>query len=126
MARLLRRAGCLLLTVLFAAAFRPGAEAGFVPRDGERPVRKIHTVEEAKALPDDTLVSLWGYVTDYIRPKQYTFRDETGSVTAEIDDDEWRGLTIGPEDRVEIYGEVDRDLLSVEIEVWRIQKLDVQ
>jgi uncharacterized protein (TIGR00156 family) len=114
-----------LLAALFAAAFKFGAEAAFAPPYEERPVRKIHTVEEAKALPDDARVTLRGHVVDQVRPKHYTFRDGTGSITAEIDDDEWRGLTVGPADRVEIYGEVDRDLLSTEIDVEYIRKLDV-
>jgi uncharacterized protein (TIGR00156 family) len=123
MAKLLRKAEKVLLLALIAGVgFR--AEAAFVPHSGKRPVERIHTVEEVKTLPDDAPVVLQGYILNHIRSDHYTFQDDSGSITVEIDDDEWRELIVSPSDKVEIRGEVDRDLLTMEVEVEYIRKLE--
>ncbi|MDR2137497.1 MAG: NirD/YgiW/YdeI family stress tolerance protein [Synergistaceae bacterium] len=125
MAKLLRRVErALLLALALMMGVGFGAEAAFVPNRGERPMEKVNTVEETKTLPDDAHVVLQGYIVDHVRSDHYTFEDDTGSVTVEIDDDEWRGLIVSPADRVEIRGEVDRDLLTMEVEVEYIRKLE--
>ena len=48
----------------------------------------------------------------------------TGSVNIEIDEDEWNGLEVGPEDTVEIRGEVDKGWTTLEIDVDRISKVN--
>lgn len=123
MANLLRGKIFLLLLALCLST-TCGAEAAFVPDSKGSPAGKITTVEEAKTLPDDTPVVLRGYIVQHVRSDHYTFQDDTGSITVEIDDDEWNGVIVGPADRVEIHGEVDRDLMSLEIEVEYIRKLD--
>jgi uncharacterized protein (TIGR00156 family) len=123
MAKLWRLAERTLLLAL-AAGVGFGAEAAFVPNEGQQPAERINTVEETKALPDDTHVILQGYIVNHVRSDHYTFQDDTGSVTVEIDDEEWRGLIVSPGDRVEIRGEVDRDFLTMEIEVEYIRKLE--
>jgi uncharacterized protein (TIGR00156 family) len=129
MVKLLRAAKKILLleVLLFALAVSVGfgAEAAAVPDSGRRSAGRVHRVAEVIELPDDTRVVLQGYLLDdRIRSDHYTFRDDTGSITVEIDDHEWRGLTVTPADKVEIRGEVDRDLLTIEVEVDYIRKLE--
>lgn len=38
----------------------------------------------------------------------------------EIDDDAWQGRTVGPETKIRIDGEVDRDATSVTVDVERL------
>jgi uncharacterized protein (TIGR00156 family) len=124
MVKLLRKAEKILLFALAVSAGF-GAEAAFVPDSGRRPAGRVHTVGEVMKLPDDTRVVLRGHIlNDHIRSDHYTFQDGTGSITVEIDDSEWRGLTISPADKVEVRGEVDRDLLTIEVEVDYIRKLE--
>lgn len=80
------------------------------------------TVAEALDLGDDAWVTLTGRIEKRLGHERYQFSDATGTVVLDIDDDEWRGLTVGPEDVVEIQGEVDRHYLKKEIEVERIIK----
>ncbi|HEE1278117.1 TPA: NirD/YgiW/YdeI family stress tolerance protein, partial [Klebsiella pneumoniae] len=40
-----------------------------------------------------------------------------------IDHKRWNGVTVGPQDTVEIQGEVDKDWNSVEIDVKQIRKI---
>jgi uncharacterized protein (TIGR00156 family) len=123
MAKLWRRAERILLSVL-AIGVGFEAEAAFVPNGGKQAAERINTVEETKMLADDAHVVLQGYIANHVRSDHYTFRDDTGSIVVEIDDDEWRGLIVGPGDKVEIRGEVDRDFPTMEVEVEYIRKLE--
>lgn len=89
---------------------------GFTGPDNRRLVTAIEIAE----LPDDENVHLVGYIVESIGDENYMFRDDTGTVVVEIDDDEWNGLEVSPEVRVEISGEVDRERDRVEIDVERI------
>ncbi len=80
------------------------------------------TVAEAKKLGDDTPVVLIGKLEKSLGGEKYLFTDNTGSVTVEIDNDDWRGLTVNDKDTVEIRGEVDKDFMNFEIDVDSIAK----
>jgi uncharacterized protein (TIGR00156 family) len=86
--------------------------------------RRLVTVAELATLPDDTPVRLVGYVVESVGAESYTFRDGSGTVVVEIDDDDWNGLDIRPEIRVEVAGEVDRDGDRTEVEVDTIRAAD--
>jgi len=92
---------------------------GFSGPDGTPKV----TVAEALKMRDDSKVTLTGKIVKKLGPEKYEFSDGSGSITIEIDDDDWRGLTVGPEDTVVIHGEVDRDFQGREIDVDSIKKL---
>jgi uncharacterized protein (TIGR00156 family) len=80
------------------------------------------TVSAALALPDDALVTLHGTISAAKGYEHYTFTDATGSISVDIDHDDWyyAGLAVG--DTVTIYGEVDREYGYVEIDAERIVK----
>lgn len=86
------------------------------------------TVSEAKKLPNETLVLLNGYVVQDLGDKEYIFRDSTGEIIIEVDDPKVRQelLSIGKNDRIEIYGEIDIDSkkTKIEIEVESIRKIN--
>ena len=112
----------LACAVLFVNSAR--GEAGYVPASDSSWARRVSTVEEAKTMRDDAWVVLHGHIESHIRSDYYVFRDDTGSITVEIDDDEWHGQTVGPQDRVEIAGEVDIDFGSIKIEVEHLRKIE--
>ena len=80
------------------------------------------TVAEVLKLGDDKPVILVGKIEKSLGNEKYTFTDNTGSVTVEIDDEEWRGLTLNENDIVEIKGEIDKDFTSFEVDVDSITK----
>lgn len=80
------------------------------------------TVQQAQSMRDDTRVHLQGKIVQNLGDEKYLFRDNTGTIRVEIDDEDWNGQTVGPEDLVDIYGKVDKDWNSVEIEVKRVVK----
>jgi uncharacterized protein (TIGR00156 family) len=109
----------------FLAALPACAQGGFVDNAGRSAVSGATTVEEAKKLRDDTPIQLQGQIVRALGDEKYVFRDSSGEIVVEIDDDAWRGVTIGPDDRVEIRGEIDKDIpgFPVEIEVDAVKKL---
>ncbi|MDO4709241.1 MAG: NirD/YgiW/YdeI family stress tolerance protein [Pseudomonadota bacterium] len=83
----------------------------------------VTTVANARRLRDDTKVLLQGQIVSHKYGDIYLFQDASGSVDVDIDDEDWHGQQIGPNDRVEIRGEVDRGVRSFKIDVDSIRKL---
>ena len=79
------------------------------------------TVKHALTLKDDSHVQLKGYVVKAIGDE---FRDQTGSITVDIDDELWGGKAISAKTPVTIIGEVDIDYKPakrVEIDVDQVK-----
>ena len=113
----------LLLTaaaVVFSTpAMARNSDGGFVDVN-------VITVEEAKNMNDDAYVILQGYIPDRNGDEKYVFQDKTGSITVEIDDDDWDGVDVSPADLVEIQGKIDKGWTAVEIDVDTISKVAPQ
>jgi len=84
------------------------------------------TVEEAKELKDDTKVLLKGYIIEKLDKEMFLFRDNTGDIDLEIEDDVWKDRTLAPDSTVLVHGEINRDKDMVRIEVDEIADLDVE
>ena len=95
----------------------PGQAGGYTG-----PGPEFVTVEQAKGMKDDAHVALKGYIIQRLGGDKYLFKDKTGDITLEISERRWAGQQIGAEDLVEIYGEIDKDWLDLEVEVKRIVK----
>jgi uncharacterized protein (TIGR00156 family) len=79
-------------------------------------------VDEVKTMPHDADVVMEGKIESYLGNEKYLFNDGSGTITLEVDNDVWKGLEVGPNDAVIIYGEVDKKFQRLEIEVERIEK----
>ncbi|MBQ8871000.1 MAG: YgiW/YdeI family stress tolerance OB fold protein [Alphaproteobacteria bacterium] len=107
---------------VLALSFANSVMAGFdgtIQNSGgfKGPEPSVNTVAEALKMSDDMAVVLEGKIEKSLGNEEYLFTDSTGSVTVEIDDDNWRGVTVTPEDTVVIKGEVEKDMFKTEIEV---------
>ena len=69
-------------------------------------------------------VTLTGHIVTHLRDEYYTFRDASGEVRVEIDDDLWRGRKVGPETRVRVMGEVERSIKGRYVDVKTLDILD--
>ncbi len=81
----------------------------------------IYDVVSALNASDDTQVELTGHIVFSISQDYYIFRDTTGDIKIEIDDELWRGNIVTPETLVIILGEVDKDWSEVTIDADSIQ-----
>ncbi|MDR2718132.1 MAG: NirD/YgiW/YdeI family stress tolerance protein [Treponema sp.] len=83
-----------------------------------------YTIDDTRNLPNDSWVVLTGNIV-YSLPSRhdYTFRDSSGEITIDIGSKEWRGLSVGVSDKVEISGEVKIHKGQVSIKVHAIRKI---
>ena len=85
---------------------------------------QVTTVKQALGMKDDSNVQLKGYVVKAVGDEKYQFRDSTGSITVEVDDELWQGKPISAKTPVTIIGEVDIDYKPakrVEIDVEQLR-----
>jgi len=68
---------------------------------------------------DDKNFTMEGNLTGQLRRNIYTFKDETGSMYVEIDD--FRGVDVGPEDKIRLSGEADYDDGELFLDVYRLE-----
>ena len=127
------KTGLILLTSVFAlclgdVAFSKKHSGGFrESRDSQVETFDIITVEQAKNSKDDTFVVLQGYIDKSLGEEKYLFRDTTGTIKLEIDDDKFRGLVVYPDDFVQVSGEVDKNWWSeTKVDVKDISKKSVE
>lgn len=118
----------MLLTALAAASCIALSSEGYAKQNNgggfTGPSVEIITVEQAKGMSDDTFVVLQGNIKQNIGDELYVFTDSSGSINIEIDDDDWNGVSVGPDDLVEIRGEIDKGWTSIEIDVDQVRKID--
>lgn len=82
------------------------------------------SVKQALTMKDDAPVMLKGQVVKSLGDEKYQFRDATGTITVDIDDELWQGRAISPTTIVTLIGEVDIDRIPtkrVEIDVDSVQ-----
>ena len=99
-----------------AVAFSGSALAAF-----QGPGIAPSTVAEALKMSDDTPVVLNGQIEKSLGNEKYQFKDATGTVVVEIDDEDWRGVDVRPENMVTIKGEIDKDMFTTEIDVDSVE-----
>ncbi|MGJ7543926.1 YgiW/YdeI family stress tolerance OB fold protein [Variovorax sp. LT1R16] len=73
---------------------------------------------------DDQHARLQGRIVSHDGGKNYTFADDSGRMTVEISAKRFPpGQPIGAEQRVELTGEIDKDLRKMEFEVEQVRLL---
>lgn len=118
----------ILAVFLSAPAFvladeTPGYKPAPDPKAGYTGPTASQTVKQVLEMRDDAPVVMEGKIIRFLGGEKYEFVDKTGSVTIEIDDDyTWEGQSVGPDDTVIIYGEVDRDFKDFKVDVDRVIK----
>ncbi|MCI6565261.1 NirD/YgiW/YdeI family stress tolerance protein [Campylobacter sp.] len=122
----------LLSSVLVLSLFGAGFQDVKTPANQENyggftgpQAQGANTVAGALKARDDTMVTLKGNIIRQVAHEKYEFKDSTGVMIVEIDDDKWNGLSVGPNDVVEIYGEVDSEIYRKnEVDVKFIKKVN--
>jgi len=97
--------------------YTPSDKGGYTGESGA----EIVTVLDAKKLGNSVYVRLKGKIASKLGNETYLFKDNTGTVKIEIDDDNWNGIKAGPKDTVIIEGELEREQGGVIVEVDKIE-----
>ena len=106
---------CSILTIASIAQAKKHSSGGFTG-----PGVEIISVSEALGKSDDAYVVLKGNIKQSLGDDIYVFTDQTGTINIEIDEDDWNGLNISPEDIIIIKGEIDKGWNSIEVDVDEI------
>ncbi|WP_419843662.1 NirD/YgiW/YdeI family stress tolerance protein [Actinobacillus pleuropneumoniae] len=72
---------------------------------------------------DRSFVQLEGSISKQVNDTEYTFVDSTGQIKIEVPPSLWRGLSVGPQDKVRIDGILDKQWEQPEIKVKNITRL---
>lgn len=109
----------LVGTTLSVAAAEQNNKGGFQNNNQD----KIITVTEIAELKDGDYVVMQGNILEKTGEETYNFKDNTGTMLIEIDDDNWAGITVTPNDIVIIEGEIDKNLVEptiIEVDTVRM------
>ncbi|MBT8767806.1 NirD/YgiW/YdeI family stress tolerance protein [Metapseudomonas boanensis] len=103
----------LFSTAVLASSYTgPGAAA------------QISTVAAALEAADDAPVVLQGQIVRRLKGDIYEFKDVSGTIKVEIDDEDWPPQAIDDKATVKLTGEVDRDLMGREVDVEFVERVN--
>ena len=80
-------------------------------------ISNVATVKSVAEMKDDSKVKLEGYIIKKLGSEHFLFKDATGRIEIEIDDEDLGKIMIKPEIKIRIIGEVDKDSASTTIDV---------
>lgn len=103
---------CLLLSAATFAQFT-----------GPSATDRVSTVEQAQNAPINTYVTVTGNIVVHLGQDYYSFRDATGDIRVEIERSVWRSRDIGPDTKVRLLAEVDRNISGTTY-LW-VESLDI-
>jgi len=89
-----------------------GQQVGFaVPNGFTGGIMHVTVAQMVSTFPDKTPAIVRGYIIGHLGGDRYMFRDATGNgeVVIKIKNDRWWGLSVGPNDLVELGGELKRE-----------------
>ena len=82
------------------------------------------TVAEALQKADNTAVELTGKIEKSLGDEKYQFSDESGKTVVEIDNEDFRGVSVNENDTVKLRGEVDKEFMEAPtIDVDTVEKV---
>ena len=111
-----------LIALALAAGLTAGAaQAAYTGPSAGPTLEKVQVILDDGI--DDQGFRVTGFIMKKVGDERYIFQDETGSITAEIDDDLFMNVQVNEKTKVELQGEIDRDLIGapkIDVEILRI------
>ncbi|WP_114785568.1 NirD/YgiW/YdeI family stress tolerance protein [Vibrio tetraodonis] len=105
---------------VFAQGFTGNSTGNVASQGFNGPHQGINTIKQVLAagfFSDDMPVTLIGYIKASLGGDMYLFTDGTGEVTVEIDHDKWFGQSVTPKNKVQLSGEIDKNIVGVKVDV---------
>ena len=81
------------------------------------------SVINALKMNNNSYVTVEGNIIKQVSDDKYIFKDLTGSMTVEIDTDKWNGMTVKPQDKLELSGEIEKKMSSVILDVDTVKNV---
>ena len=111
----------ILLSLLLAAAMASPASAAF---DGPGAAPVVKNSASVASAPKDSPAQLGGNIVRQVKDELYIFKDASGEVLVEIDDDLMANRNITPDNKVRLRGDVDREDGKPTVEVDMLEILN--
>lgn len=111
----------IILSLLLVGAMAVPANAAF-EGPGAAPV--VKSSASVASAPKDSPVQLEGNIVRQVKGDRYIFKDSSGEVLVEIDDDLMANRNITPDTKVRLRGEVDRKKGKNSVEVDMLEVLN--
>ena len=111
------------LGVVFGAV---AVNAGTMQNSDASSDKPISHVSAVQNMPEDTMVYIQGYLIQNLGNEMYTFQDDSGTITVEIDGDLLAPTAATPNALVWIAAEVNKDGNVTSLEAEEIQFLPTQ
>lgn len=86
---------------------------------------ELSTTVEVSQMEDDTRVMLEGFIGQQAGDDNYIFKDDTGKITIQVEEDTWRGQNVNEDIKVRIVGDYEREVNSEKIEVEWLEIVDL-
>lgn len=77
----------------------------------------VVSVKQALSARDDSYVTVEGNIMRQVDDDEYLFGDASGQIRVEIDNHVWRGQNVTAQDKLRLYGEIDREWHKTELKV---------
>lgn len=81
------------------------------------------SISEALKMNHNSYVTVQGSIEKRLTSDEYLFKDSTGSITVEIDDDKWMGQAVTINDKLELKGEIEKKFNTTKLDVDSVKKL---
>ncbi|MFJ7311547.1 YgiW/YdeI family stress tolerance OB fold protein [Pseudomonas sp. NPDC098747] len=112
----------LLALMIFPLVVTPAfANGGYSGPSATKPVTTAAAASEAS---DDEKVVLQGRIVKQLQNDLYEFKDATGTITVDIDDELWPMVAISEHNQVRLRGEVDREVFERQIDVDSVELIN--
>ena len=83
-----------------------------------------YSIAEALKQADDSYVTVEGHIVKRLSSDKYLFKDASGSMTVEIDNDKWGNIDVSEADTLELSGEIEKKFNMVHLDVNTVKKLN--
>lgn len=109
----------ILMLIGISTSIVIAAQGGF--KESIAPKRA--TVAEILKMNNNSYVTVQGNIIKRLSDDKYSFKDSSGTITVEIDDDKWGGVNAGTQDKLELTGEIEKKYNTTELDVDSVRKL---
>ena len=82
------------------------------------------SIAEALKRPDDSYIKIEGNIIKRLASDKYLFKDTSGTMTVEIDNEKWENIDVSEKDTLELSGEIERKFNSIHLDVETVKKLN--
>ena len=83
----------------------------------------VSSISEALKMKNNTNVVIEGNIDKKLSDDKYTFKDNTGSIIAEIDKEAWGVINSNTKEKIKLLGEIEQENNTTIIDVDKVKPI---